>query len=224
MVQPVATRSQRRIERKQVILIVALILAVAGVSFVLGVMFGQKGGTLPGLASNIEKPKLPMVTKVVPPPPPVPEAAPEKLTFYDNLPKGNQAPLGSGINLPPEQKKPATAKKQKKPVAEVKQKTVVKAANLSSAPVSKPVVAPTASADGSFVVQIASFRTSEDAKKLGDRLKTHNLTTFVESADLGKKGVWYRVLAGPYASRDNADQAAALLREKERLSALVRQR
>ena len=216
MVQPVATRSQRRIERKQVILIVALILAVAGVSFVLGVMFGQKGGTLPGLASNIEKPKLPMVTKVVPPPPPAPEAAPEKLTFYDNLPKGNQAPLGSGINLPPERKKPVAAAKQKKPAIEVKQKNVVKPANLSSAPI--------ASADGNFVVQIASFRTREDAKKLGDRLKTHNLATFVESADLGKKGVWYRVLAGPYASRDNADQAAALLREKERLSALVRQR
>jgi cell division protein FtsN len=214
MAQTVATRSQRRLERKQVVLVVVLIFAVAGVSFFLGVLFGQSGGSLPGFSADAGTPKLPMATRVVPPPPAV-EAAPEKLTFYDNLPKGNQAPLGSGINLPPEQKKPAT---------ETKKKVVVKPAELSSAPRQKPVTAPTASSDGAFVVQIASFRTSEDAGKLATRLKSYNLTTFVESADLGSKGVWYRVLTGPYGSREKADQAADLLREKERLSALVRRR
>ena len=74
------------------------------------------------------------------------------------------------------------------------------------------------------MVQVASFRTSEDARKLADRLKIYQLTTFVESADLGKKGVWYRVLAGPYENREKADQTSALLKAKERLSALVRQR
>ncbi len=222
MAQPVVTRSQRRIERKQVILIAVLILAVAGVSFTLGVMFGQSGGTLPVLAADVAKPKLPMVVKVAPPPPAleVTSENPEKLTFYDNLPKGNQAPLGSGINLPPEQKN--TAKKTKK--------SVVKAAPLAPVPLpSKPLAPsvstlPAASTDGAFVVQIASFRTSEDAGKLARRLKSHKLATFIESADLGKKGVWHRVLAGPYKSRKNADQAAAFLKEKERFSVLVRQR
>jgi len=214
MVQTVVTRSQRRLERKQVVLIVVLILAVAGVSFSLGVMFGQSGASLSGFSAEAEKPKLPMVTKVVPPPP-VPEAVPEKLTFYDNLPKGNQAPLGSGINLPPE---------QKKAVPEVKKKAVVKPASLPSKPLPKPVAAPAAAADGAFVVQVASFRTSGDAAKLADRLKGYQLAPFVESADLGDKGVWHRVLIGPYANREKADQTALLLREKERLSALVRKR
>ncbi len=223
MVQPVVTRSQRRLERKQVILITVLILAVAGVSFTLGVLFGQSGGTLPVLAADAGKPKLPMAVKVAPPPPPAQEATsekPEKLTFYDNLPKGNQAPLGSGINLPPEQKK--TAKKTKK--------SIVKPAPLAPVPLpSKPLAPlastpPAASTDGAFVVQIASFRTREDAGKLAHRLKSHKLATFIESADLGEKGVWHRVLAGPYKSRKNADQAAAFLKEKERLSVLVRKR
>jgi DedD protein len=220
MVQPVATRSQRRIERKQVVLIVVLILAVAGVSFGLGVMFGQSGGSLPGLSANGEKPKLPMMINVAPPSPPPPEAASkepkkeEKLTFYDNLPKGNQAPLGSGINLPPEKKKSVTKTK----------KSVAKPASLSPEPLQKLVAPPTASTDGGFVVQIASFRTSEDAGKLTSRLKDHKVTTFIESANLGEKGVWYRVLAGPYTSREKADQAAAFLQEKERLSVLVRSR
>jgi len=221
MVQAVVTRSQRRIERKQVVLIVVLILAVAGVSFSLGVLFGQSGGSLPGSSTTVDAPKLPMATSVVPPPPPVPEATPEKLTFYDNLPKGNQAPLGSGINLPPEQKKTATAVQKK---TAVNKKAAAKPVSLPSEPSPKPVTASAVSTGGTFVVQVASFRTSEDAGKLSDRLKKYKLTAFVESADLGKKGVWYRVLAGPYEGREKADQAAALLKEKERLSALVRRR
>jgi cell division septation protein DedD len=220
MAQPMVTRSQRRIERKQVVLIVILILAVAGVSFFVGVLFGQRGGSLPGFASGIETPKLPVMAIVVPPPlpPPVPavtEDIPEKLTFYDTLPKGSQAPLGSGINLPPV---------QKKPTIEPQQKEVVKPASLPSKPKPKTADAPVASTDGAFVVQIASFRAREDAGKMANHLESHKLSTFVEPADLGEKGVWYRVLAGPYASRESADQAAGLLQEKERLSVLVRKR
>ncbi len=218
MVQQVATRSQRRIERKQVVLIAFLIFVVAGVSFCLGVIFGQSGGSLPGFSADSKKPKLPMVVNIAPPPPPKEASAKpekeEKLTFYDNLPKGKQAPLGSGINLPPERKKVATKTKKSK----------AKLVSLPPVTTQKPVTPPAASTDGAFVVQIASFRTSEDARKLTSRLKSHKVTTFIESANLGEKGVWYRVLAGPYTSREKADQAAAFLQEKERLSVLVRQR
>jgi DedD protein len=220
MVQPVVTRSQRRIERKQVVLVVVLILAVAGVSFFVGVLFGQRGGPLSDFSPDVEKPSLSTVTTIAPSPPPLPEVAeekPEKLTFYDNLPKGNQAPLGSGINLPPEQKKPEI---------EAKKKDLAKPASLPPEPttMTKPATAPVASPDGAFVVQVASFRTWEDAGKLANRLKKYKMTTYVESADLGEKGVWYRVLAGPYDSRESADQAVGLMKEEERLSALVRKR
>lgn len=218
MVQPVVSRSQRRIERKQLVGIVVLIFAIAGVSFSLGVMYGRQGGDLPGLAGDVDKPKLPMVAKIAPPPKPEPEVVEEqleKLTFYDNLPKGDQAPLGSGINLPPEKHEPVKAVVKKETAQPVKVQTK---------PVPKPEIAPVAAAGGSFVVQVASFRTSEDANKLATRLKTYQMTTFLETADLGDKGVWHRVLSGPYSSRENADRAADLLRKKERLSALVRQR
>ncbi len=219
MAQPVATRSQRRIERKQLGLIAALIVAVAGISFAVGVMYGQKGGALPDFADDHSKPRLPMVTQIAPPPQPVPVAVPneaERLTFYDNLPKGSQAPLGSGINLPPEAVTPV----------DVQLQTAVanNPAALPSQPLPQPTVALPADPAGAYVVQIASFRTDEDANKLAQRLKKYKLTTFTERADLGEKGVWHRVLAGPFASRQTADQAAGLLKEKERLSSLVRQR
>lgn len=215
MVQAMVTRSQRRLERKQVVQIAVMILAVAGVSFSLGVLFGKSGSSLLGSSADTEKPKLPVVASVVAPPPPVSEAVPEIMTFYDNLPTGNQAPLGSGINLPQEQEKTAT---------EMIKKAVVKPAQLPSEPLPKAVTVTPAATDGVFVVQVASFRTSEDAGKMASRLKDYKLSTFVESVDLGEKGMWHRVLVGPYTNREDADRTTGLLREKERLSALVRQR
>ena len=219
MVQPVVSRTQRRIERKQLMLIVVLIIAVAAVSFSLGVMFGQKNVSSQGLVAEADSSTPAKVTQVVPPPPPQKETVPEKterLTFYDNLPKGNQAPLGSGINLPPEKPKKAVQAKPKRTVKQAKAKPV--------AATPKQTTVPTVSAEGSFVVQVASFRTGEDARRLAARLKLYKLSTFIETADLGEKGVWYRVLAGPYNSREGADTVAALLKKKERLSALVRKR
>ena len=107
MTQPVVSRSQRRIERKQLVLVVILILAVAGVSFSLGVMFGRQGGVASGGPDGTTGSGTPEIARIEPPPKPAEEVAaekPEQLTFYDNLPKGKQAPLGSGINLPPEPK------------------------------------------------------------------------------------------------------------------------
>jgi cell division septation protein DedD len=219
MVQPVVSRTQRRIESKQLMLIVVLIIAVAAVSFSLGVMFGKRSSSNSGLAAELDPTTSAKVTQVAPPPPPQEETTPEKpeqLTFYDNLPKGNQAPLGSGINLPPSSPTKTVSEKPKQAVKlkEVKPVSVA----------SKKAPSPPVSGNGSFVVQIASFRTGEDAKALAARLKLYKLSTFIETADLADKGVWYRVLAGPYSSRGEADTAVALLKKKERLSALVRKR
>lgn len=218
MVQQVVTRTQRRTERKQLVLVVVLILVVAGVSFSLGVMYGQKNRPATEFVNEPDIASLPAVAKIDPPPRPDEDAAPEKpeeLTFYDNLPKGKQAPLGSGINLPPGQKADGSS---------VERKTAsLTAPSTARSPQHNdpaPVIAPA----GAFVVQVASFRTSEDAAKLADHLKKYRLKMSVEKADLGAKGVWYRVLSGPFGAREQADNAVNLLREKERLAAIVRQR
>ncbi len=215
MAQPVKTRSQRRIERKQLTLVIILILTLVGISFSLGVMFGKRS-LRPALVDDAETTSLSNVTQIAPPPQPAAaetETKPEKLTFYDNLPKGKQAPLGSGINLPPKVEveppaKPPPAVQRNPPEP--------------PRPVTKK--APEASSQGAFVVQVASFRTRADADKLVARLKAYDLTPFLEQAQLGDKGTWYRVLSGPYQTREHAERAVELLREKERLSALVRQR
>lgn len=217
MAQPMVTRTQRRIEKKQAWLIIALVLAVSATSFSLGVMVGRRGLELPGMGGSVQEVRLPIAATIPPPPQEPVSQEKQKLTFYDNLPQGSQAPLGSGINLPPEPKetKAAVVSGAVEPVRDVPEKAVVK--------VAAPAVAAVATQD-SFVVQVASFRTEEDAKKLIGRLQKGQIAAFVEQADLGDKGVWYRVLSGPYTDRPAAERVADQLKLKERLSALVRRR
>ena len=74
-------------------------------------------------------------------------------------------------------------------------------------------------ARGKFVVQLASLNSEADAKRRGQDLKSRypDILTqpelLVRRVDLGgTKGVWYRVLAGPFATR--ADAAALCARLK----------
>lgn len=220
MAQSMVTRTQRRTEKRLVVWILVLVAGVAVASFALGFVLGRQGQNPSDLNVEVVKQQAPVVTKSVPPPPaevPAPAVTPpeaEKLTFYDNLPKGDQAPLGSGINLPPQPSAPTTPPVQK-PVAKV-------AEPVKAAP--KPNAAVTADPAGAFVIQVASFRAEDDARKLVARLQKRAMNATIERADLGSKGVWYRVLCGPYGERAVADRAAAELQKEERLSALVRRR
>lgn len=220
--QSMVTRTQRRTEKRQAWSIVALVAVVALISFAFGVVVGQQGFFSKLGEDSVTEVRLPMATQIpVPQPPPKEESS--NLTFYDNLPQGNQAPLGSGINLPPKTDPPPATKSRpvvKTPVPVVPEKTVSKPVQTQVATTPTKSV----STSGAFVVQIASFRTAEDAQKLRKRLIGMKIDAFVEKADLGEKGVWHRVLAGPYAERASADQIAAQLKQKERLSALVRRR
>jgi hypothetical protein len=78
-------------------------------------------------------------------------------------------------------------------------------------------VPPTADPRGGFAVQLASLPAAAEAAAAGDDIKTRyaallgGLDLTVRRADLGaEKGVWHRVLAGPFAAR--ADAAALCAR------------
>lgn len=246
MASQIKPRSQRRMEKKQTLLLLILVLAVSLVSFSLGVMVGRNGPSTPvatrtpAAAAPTRMPIAKQAANLQ-----APAAAPktsaqrkEKLTFYDTLPKGNASPMGSGINLPPGQKAPEEEKSASAPAAAAHQATASPAPSAEGKSVAappqaqKPAAAPVAKASstpvvkpaGSIVVQVASFRRAEDAAALRQRLIGKGYTVFIRKADLGARGVWNRVFVGPFASTLKADRVADRLTAEERLSVLVRRR
>ncbi len=116
------TRTQRRMEKRQAVILLVLVLVVSLASFTLGVIVGRRGAER-DLAQKIQQTEKVLVTQtstsavsstpapvpqekdVSPPAEPATEAT--KLSFYDDLAK-ETVPLGSGINLAPEEKQAVT--------------------------------------------------------------------------------------------------------------------
>jgi cell division septation protein DedD len=89
------------------------------------------------------------------------------------------------------------------------------------APAPTPTAGPDASAPagtGAFTVQVRSSPNEADARASAETLKSAGFDAYVARADLGARGVWYRVRVGRFASRDEAQKTAAKLRGTGRVS------
>lgn len=239
------TRAQRRVEKKQALMLVALVLVISVVSFVLGVVVGRHSEG-PAVAQQVSEPQRIVVDDklVVPAEAVMIDAEPvaEKLTFYDNLSKDETAPIGSGINLPPVVEQPMIVDEVKVSVASIKPE--VPQSTAISAPVPAPTPAPvpapvplpvqqsTTDPDrlpavtngAAWVVQVFSSRSAADAGMLRDKLGGKGYPAFITEADLGKKGIWYRVLFGPYADKAAAVQAQTYAERKDKLAGFAKRR
>ncbi len=229
MARQVVSRSQRRMEKKQALILLVLVLGVSLASFALGVMVGRSGARTPAPATAAAPVHLPVAQKA-------PDASgattpsasgtgkPEdKLTFYDTLPKGDQTPLGSGINLPPKKAEPSPEPKAAPKHEADAPVHAVPAPSPEPRPKAAPA-RPAVAAGGSHVVQAASFRAPGDARALKDKLAQKGYGAFVQKAELGPKGTWYRVMVGPFDGAGAAAKAAERLKAEYHLSALVRKR
>ena len=71
-----------------------------------------------------------------------------------------------------------------------------------------PVVA---AEDGSFTVQISSWRSSMKAEREAERFQSAGYASFVQRVYLPEQGAWYRVRVGQFRTRDEAERLAAEL-------------
>jgi len=215
---PVLSRTQRRFESRQRLLMLVLVASLTIASFFLGVMVGERGGT-PEVARQADVADNTTAQVASPPLTSGQYVAPQKMTFYEDLPKGNAAPLGSGINLPKASPSPAPPSVPPAPAAV----SVPSPASVPQAtPAAAPVVAPPkSSGGGGFIVQVASTKNQAEAKRLADKLTAKGFVASSERADLGAKGIWYRVVTGPYTDQATAEKAAAQLK-KQKFAAMVR--
>ena len=241
MNRQVASRSQRRLEKKQALVLVVLGLVIALVSYGLGVVVGKSGcGTIihEDLAAS-ERIAIPVTDASVEGETlqPAEDATDPQLTFYDTLPEGKQPPMGSGINMPDQPSEPPPGPMEIPPAPEqavvavskptpTEVKPSLPVAKPQSQPIAKPrpqsqpiatvapppSVAPASAATGSYIIQVASVQKMDGAQDLMGRLSKGGYPAFVEKTDLGSKGVWFRVYVGPFASKSSADGAASTLR------------
>lgn len=93
----------------------------------------------------------------------------------------------------------------------------------TTAPAAPPKTAaaappPKAATNGTYRVQLGSVKSEAEADKEWRRLKAKFGETLsgagvrYQHVDLGEKGVWYRIQAGPYASKADADAICARLK------------
>jgi len=243
MPQSVRTRSQRRMERKQALLLLGVLLLASLVCFSLGVMVGRSASEPPTISHTTVKLPSPEAERLEPAPVVKPVSPPavtgvavksdpkavqsaEQLTFYQTLPKGDH-PLGSGINLPPENSPSETesealpseaitpvAKSQHSDPIVVGRSSVEKPPQVGPA---KRVVA-----SGVYALQVASFKQPEAAGALQAKLLKKGYPGFVKSADLGAKGIWHRVFCGPFPDRAATVAVQRQLKAEEKIDGLIR--
>jgi len=236
MVRP--NRRERRSENRGTVVAVML-LTVAVVSFALGYMAGRGRAPEPAPVAVNSAPRQPIAQAE----PAKPEAAPaaatstpaetaaaekENLTFFDTLPKGEQPPLGSGINMPPADSTPAASAQPAQVATTPKPApTPTPAPTAAPAPTPAPKPAPakttTANTDaGPFILQVSSSRNPDEAGVLLGKLEKQGYQCSIQQADLGAKGIWYRVFVGPVSTRTDADLLARKLKNDMKIDPLVR--
>lgn len=243
MSRQVVSRSQRRLEKKQTLVLVLLGLVIALASYGLGVMVGRSGGDTIVTEDLTAGDRIAMPAADSSPVEggevPVPDAGDPELTFFDTLPEGKQPPMGSGINLPaqpaeppaataeaPHDSAPAAPAVAVEPAPAVKPQPVAPRPEPVAAAPAKPAGVPAkVVAGGNYIIQVASVQKKSGAQDLSDRLSKSGYPAFVEETDLGAKGIWFRVYVGPFGSREAADGTASSLKAAHFASSpLVRKR
>ncbi len=71
-----------------------------------------------------------------------------------------------------------------------------------------------ASGSGKFTVQVRATQSQGEAEALGKRLRNSGAEAYVVKADLGAKGIWYRVRVGRYQSFSEAQKVGSQLKSK----------
>ncbi len=85
---------------------------------------------------------------------------------------------------------------------------------------SKKTVAPREKG-GHFVLQIASYRSKERAEREAQRWRKKGYRTTVKKANLGTKGIWYRIYLGQFKTVSDATNFARQFAKKEGLRSYV---
>ena len=75
--------------------------------------------------------------------------------------------------------------------------------------------------DSGYTIQVASFKSQEDADRFVEDLRRRDHRAFRQAANVPGRGLWHRVRIGPFTNKYQAELYKDKLEEKERVTALV---
>jgi outer membrane biosynthesis protein TonB len=178
-------------------------------------LYNEKPGGAP-VEKLLPQPEQPMSRPAPTPEPTPPAAAPQATAVPAGPPAAGPAPAAV-IPAKPAAKAAADAK----PLAQPKPATAAQ-------PKAAAPAAAETSGNGRVEVRLASVRTPENAREEWARLKRENadllgdLRANAVRADLGDKGVYYRIQAGPLADAAAAERLCAELKRRNHGCILAR--
>jgi SPOR domain len=144
-----------------------------------------KKAEAPVPAAPVSAPSAPVKVAAAAPPKPVPAMKPSQLPAQPAAPIGPATAPPRALNAAPAPAAPVTAK----PV---------------------PAATPAAASGGTFVLQIGAYKSQADADTAWTTYKTKHASLLsgyspdVRQADLGDKGIWYRLRIAGFPSKDVA--------------------
>jgi cell division septation protein DedD len=175
--------------------IVVILLGAAGVA---GYYYGMKRAA-ESTAVIANDPEDAFEEKMVDPP--QSGDADASVTFYSELtePRKNQPPVSP----------PATQNRSKVP------------ARIAVPPASDAAAGKMPPSGGSIVLQVASYKDKVPAQKLLNELISEGYHGTVVRADLGQRGIWFRVRIGPYSLEKDANAVLDILRREKSLKGYI---
>lgn len=194
--RPIArARHELRFGTREIAFLSLAFVVVWGLSFVLGILVGRElSGPAPGaerVAETAPSDSRPAESKA---------AAQDRLTFYQTL----TAPT---VELP-------SAKK-----GVVEERMVTKGEEVPDRAPAAAASAP--SPAGPWTVQVSAFRSRALAEDLRRQLAAKGYDAYLVAVESEDGRVRYRVRVGSFATRGEADQAAARLRTERHLNPFV---
>jgi cell division septation protein DedD len=144
----------------------------------------------------------------------------DEITFYDTLAKSRSAQalaeapakeLRPAVKAESPEEKAANSAKPDKPVAKLPESKTGKTQKETETAKGEPA----GRAEGAvWRAQVDALPDERSAKLLVDRLKNKGYNAYVSEVELRGK-TWYRVSVGKYGSREEADKAVSVLKDKE---------
>ncbi len=218
------------VEGRDIVAVFIIVTILLGLSFGMGVITGQYISTRTHQKAKATSPTRGSVSSFAQPvvtPPPVAAAPPagvgkehfaEKTTAPPQAhpPVKTKEPVGKPRETPVEKKvrktqPPVKTEKKQKAVQPQKKKSEEEKLATTLPPVEKKLSSPKSrrhvrSTAKKFTVQVASYRSRQDAIATVQKLKKMNYDAYLMTANLGAKGIWYRVRVGYFYTKDEAMQ------------------